>query len=110
VIERDQELQKLLRQWKAPASRSALDKRVWNSVRRSESSRGVSWGAGVRRWLPVAAVLFVAATLWLGHKAPATKSVPGSQHDVSIRTTADATGFRPIENDSITVVRLQGKQ
>lgn len=106
LIKRDEELQKLLRAWKAPACRSALDERLWDSVRQSKSSGNLKRvGNGVRKWLPVAAVLFLAATLWLGHRAPATKS-----RDVSIRTTADATGFRPIANDSITVVKLEGKQ
>ena len=103
----DEELQKLLQEWKVPACHSALDQRVWDSVRKSKASGTLKWrvGSGVRKWLPVAAVLFVAATLWLGYRAPVTKS-----RDVSIRTTADATGFRPIANDSITVVKLEGKQ
>lgn len=95
MMERDEELQKLLRQWESPAPGSKLDERVWNSVRQGKRT----W-----KWLPVAAGVILAfglAKMWL----PPNEQSPVGHPGASIATTLDATGFRPVSNGAITVVK-----
>jgi hypothetical protein len=104
MIERDEELAKLLRKWESPAPGPDLDARVWKSFRQSAVSQRWRW---TRKWLPIAAaVLLVAgsAKLWLA--AP----VGVELHGVTIETTADADGFRPVSNGTITVVKEERRQ
>jgi hypothetical protein len=87
MMERDEELRKLLRRWEAPEPGKELDARVWNTVRQARR----------RVWLPLAAgVILVAASakLWM----PAA-------HRGNIETRVDATGFRPVADGIITVVK-----
>jgi hypothetical protein len=100
MIERDEELQKLLRQWKAPAASAKLDERVWSAFRQPRGSRG--------KWLAVAAGVLVAggASLWLAYPA----GTPRRRGNVNIETRVDASGFRPVGNGTITVVKAGEKQ
>jgi len=94
MIEQDDELRKLLRQWEAPQAGPALDARVRTAFRKSRSSR-------IRKWLPVAAALLLAggsATFWMG-----------GSHNVSIETRTSVTGFRPLAEGSITVIKAGEK-
>jgi hypothetical protein len=96
MTERDEGLQRVLRQWEAPAPRPGLDARVWSAFRRSQGPRR-------RKWLPIAAgVLFavVAAHLWMGQP----------RHSVRIETRVQAAGFRPIAEGKITVMEGPQKQ
>ena len=98
MIERDEPLQKLLRQWETPIPDPRLDARVLKSFQQSAVSRRARW---VRKWIPVAAgVLLVAGSAHLWMAKPADAPHP----DVTIETTADAAGFRPVSNGTITVV------
>jgi hypothetical protein len=94
MMERDEELEKLLRRWEAPEPRKELDARVWNTVRRRRPMRR-------RVWLPVAAgviLVAVSAKLWM----PAA-------HGGNIETRVDAAGFRPVADGLITVVKAGEK-
>jgi hypothetical protein len=96
MIERDEGLQRVLRQWEAPAPHPRLDARVRSAFRHSAVSRR-------RKWLPIAAgVLFavVATHLWIGKP----------HHGVRIETRVQAAGFRPIADGKITVVQGVEKQ
>jgi hypothetical protein len=94
MTERDEELRKLLRQWEAPEPGKGLDARVWNAVRHARPSRR-------RLWLPIAAGVILAAVsakLWM----PAA-------HRGNIETRIDATGFRPVADGTITLVKAGEK-
>ena len=94
MMERDEELQRLLKGWEAPSPSGKLDSRVWSAYRQSKHSW--RW-----KWVPVAAALFLAvgiAAFW------PTRS--GS----SLETRMDAAGFQPIANGAITVVKAGEKQ
>jgi hypothetical protein len=95
MIERDEELRKVLRQWETPGLGPALDARVRNAFRDARSSRP-------RKWLPVAAGVLLAtgsAALWM-HPA----------RTAAIETKIDAIGFRPVAAGTITVVPSGEKQ
>jgi hypothetical protein len=90
MMERDEELRKLLRQWEAPEPGRKLDARVWNTVRQARPPRR-------RVWLPIAAgviLVAVSAKLWMPHA-----------HSGNIETRVDAAGFRPVADGIITVVK-----
>ncbi len=94
MVERDEELRKLLRRWEAPEPRRELDARVWNTVRQRRPVRR-------RVWLPVAAgVILVAvfAKLWMPNV-----------RDGNIETRVDAAGFRPVADGLITVLNAEEK-
>jgi hypothetical protein len=95
MMERDDELRKLLRRWEAPEPGGKLDERVWNTVGRARPARR-------RVWLPIAAGVILAAVsakLWM----PAA-------HSGNIETRVDATGFRPVADGVITVVNAEEKR
>ena len=104
--ERDDELKNILRRWESPSPGAKLDARVWNSFRQYAPAPHRKW----RTWLPVAAAVVLAvgiAHLWPEHRV----TPPPIQHQgVSIATTMDATGFRPVSNGAITVVKAGKKQ
>jgi hypothetical protein len=106
VIEPDERLQKLLREWQAPAPDPRLDARVWKSFRQSA---GGQRARHARKWLAIAAgVLLVAAgsaKWWMA--VPAAKL---EHRSISLKTTADAAGFTPVSNGTITVVKEERNQ
>jgi hypothetical protein len=88
MIGPDEELRRVLKLWEAPEPGPHLDERVWKSMPRGR------W-----KWLPVAAGVILAvgiARFW--------SSNPGME------TRIEATGFRPIPNGAITIVRTGEKQ
>ena len=94
MMERDEELRKLLRRWEAPEPGKGLDARIWNTIRPARSARR-------RMWLPIAAgviLVAVSAKLWM----PAA-------HRGNIETRVDAAGFRPVADGIITVVKAGEK-
>jgi hypothetical protein len=93
MIERDEDLQELLQRWEAPAPGASLDRRVMNSIRKQRIRRA-------SKWLPLAAALLLAAKLWL----------PGGDRSLRLVTTANATGFEPISEGNITVIRTGEKK
>ncbi len=103
MIERDDELQKVLRKWEAPVPDPRLDERVWKSVRQS----AVSQRGWARKWLPIAAgVLFCAGLAMHLMTSPG----PVRTHSVRVETTADAAGFIAVPNGAITVVKEEKRQ
>ncbi len=95
MTEHDEELRKLLRRWEAPEPGKKLDARVWNTVRHMRPVRR-------RVWLPIAAgivLVAVSAKLWIP-----------SAHGGNIETRIDATGFRPVADGMITVVKAGENQ
>jgi hypothetical protein len=86
--ERDDELQRILSHWEAPRPAPGLDLRVMTSVRRQRMRRA-------SKWIPLAAAVLLAAKLWL----------PSHDRSVRLETTANAAGFEPISNGSITVIK-----
>jgi hypothetical protein len=84
----DEELRRVLKLWEAPEPGAKLDERVWKAKPQRR------W-----KWLPVAAGIILAAGM-----AKFWSSSPGME------TRIDATGFRPIANGAITVVRTGEKQ
>lgn len=104
MIERDEPLQKVLRQWEAPAPDPRLDERVWTSFRLSAASQRRRW---TRKWLPLAAGVLLCAGLAMHlMKSPG----PAEFRSVSIETTADATGFTPVPDGAITVVKEERRR
>jgi hypothetical protein len=95
MIDRDEELRRGLRRWEAPEPAKELDARVWNSIRQARPARR-------RVWLPIAAgviLVAVSAKLWM----PAA-------HRGNIETRVDATGFRPVADGVITIVKAEERQ
>jgi len=90
----DDELRKVLRQWKAPEPSAALDRRVFRSIR---SPR--------RWWLRVAAGILLLAGLFahLSQRPPGV--VKADTQVVSVAVLADATGFVPLPEGKITVTK-----
>lgn len=86
--DRDDELNKLLRHWEVPSPGPSLDRRVRASVRKQRVRR-------VSKWLPLAAAVLLAAKLWL----------PAADRSVRLETTANVTGFEPISDGTITVIK-----
>ncbi len=103
MIEHDDELQKVLRKWEAPAPDRRLDERVWKSFRQSAASQRGNWAL---KWLPVAAGIVLCAGL---AKHLMTAPAPSRSHSVRIETTADAAGFIAVPNGTITVVKEEKK-
>jgi hypothetical protein len=104
MIERDDDLQKVLRAWEAPAPDPRLDERVWKSFRQSAELQRGRWA---RKWLPVAAGLVLCAGLAM-HLM--TTPGPSHTHSVRVETTADATGFTPVPDGAITVVKEERRR
>lgn len=80
MIEPDDELRRVLRQWEAPAPSPSLDTRVWKDRRKT-----LPW-----KWLSVAAAVLLSTGLaaWW----PESKKT-------------DAGGLRPLPDGAITVVK-----
>jgi hypothetical protein len=88
MIGPDEELRRVLKLWEAPEPSAKLDERVWHSKPRRR------W-----KWLPVAAGVILAvgiARFW--------------NSSSGIETRIEATGFTPIANGAITVVKTGEKQ
>jgi len=97
MIERGDQLQKLLRQWEVPQPGASLDSRVRTSIRRERARRAA-------RWLPLAAGIVLAAGVAM-HWLPRSAAGGGAN---TLETTTNATGYRPIPEGEITVVK-EGK-
>jgi hypothetical protein len=117
--ERDQELGRLLRLWRAPAASDALDERVLASFRRATAKP-----AGWRRWftvsipvpLPVAvaALLLLLASAAFVLRRPTPHAPSESQmadvtrtadrRDPSVVTQTSLAGFQPVEDMNVTVI------
>jgi hypothetical protein len=105
MINPDEQIQKLLRQWEAPAPDPRLDDRVWNSFRQAAASERNPWP---RKWLPIAAGILLSAGLAKHLMTPPSR--PAASRSISINTTADAAGFTAVPDGSITVVKEERKQ
>lgn len=103
MIDRDEELRKVLREWKAPDPSTRLDARVWKSV---EGARPpVRWA---KRWLPIAAGIVVVTGLSMHlMSGPRAHEKP---RVVSLKAITNAAGFEPLPEGEITVTRLGEKE
>lgn len=90
----DDELQKVLRQWKAPEPDAALDRRVFKSIRSSRQ-----W------WIRVAAGILLAGALAIHLSQRPADVVKADTQVVSVAVIADATGFQPMPEGKITVTK-----
>lgn len=94
MTERDDELRRVLRQWKAPEPGAALDERVLRDIR---SPR--------RWWISVAAGVLLAGVLVMHLSQRRPEVVKADTQVVSVAVIADATGFQPMAEGKITVVK-----
>ena len=106
MTDREENFNKILRQWKVDGPSSNLDRRVWNSVRAEQSAMR---GKRRRRWVPIAAGLFLAvaagAIVSMHGGGNPHASNPGKEsREARIETMAHAEGFVPLPQGSITVV------
>ena len=103
MIDHDEELRRVLRQWKAPGPSARLDERVWKSLRAERPP--VHWA---KRWLPVAAGIVVVTGLSMHLMSPPrTHEKP---QVVSLKAITSAAGFEPLPDGEITVTRVGEKQ
>lgn len=94
------ELKRTLEKWEAPKPSARLDKRVWDSVAQSRHP-SISW----KIWGALAAgVLLVLATNLFSPAKP--KATSDRTH---VETRLLATGFRPIPEGAVTVVKVGAK-
>ena len=97
---RDDELKKVLDKWEAPQASAALDERVKASWAKSRP-KPVPW----KLWGAVAAGLAIAAAqFW------PTGPKPGTGDPARLETRLTASGFRPIPEGSVTVVKAGRKR
>jgi hypothetical protein len=99
MMDRDDELQRLLHKWEAPPPSARLDERVANSFRNQAGRRAA-------RWLPLAAGILLAAGAAMHWHSP------GPIHPATntLETTTDATGYQPIPDGAITVVKTEERK
>ncbi len=117
--ERDRDLGRLLRLWRAPAPSDALDERVLASFRRATGKQPF-W----HRWLTlsipvplpvaVAALLLLLVSAALVLRRPAAHAPIQSQvadvtrtadrRDPSVVTQTSLAGFQPVEDMNVTVI------
>ena len=93
MIDRDEQLRNVLRQWEAPSPGAGLDRRVFAGIR---SPR--------RWWLRVAAGILLLAGLF-AHLSQRPPDVKADTQVVSVAVLADATGFEPMPEGKITVTK-----
>ena len=104
--DRDENFNKILRQWEVKGPSSNLDRRVWSSVR---AEQGAIRTKRARKWLPIAAGIFLAVasgaivSMHSGSK-PGASNGGNELREARIETTAHAEGFVPLPEGSITVV------
>ena len=104
---RDEELSRVLREWKAPAPGARLDERVLGSLRTLRPAR--SW---TRTWLPVAAGIVALGVISLHMAGPGPG---GGSHNArpvktTVKTTMNAAGFEPLPDGAITISSSGEKQ
>jgi hypothetical protein len=97
------DLRDLLVKWEAPEASSALDERVYAAFKRSARSRS-------NFWIPFAAAAaggVVVAGLWMRRpvEIEMDSAVVSSPAGVTAETELNVTGFVPITNGKIVVVR-----
>ena len=99
MMERDIELNRVLRTWTAPQPGKGLDARVLEAYRRSKPARP----GNARWWIAAAAgVVLVAGVAHLGQPDPESRSNEGP---VRLVSATNVHGYRPLPNGEITVVK-----
>jgi hypothetical protein len=107
VMNENDRLNSLLREWEAPEPAPALDARVRASYRQAvrPSMWQRLWSARVSIPAPVfaAALLLIAAGIWLQTRSgPPAPAVPAPQGYV---TRLDSAGFQPLPDGAVRVIR-----
>jgi len=103
MMDRDEELRKVLREWKAPSPGAGLDARVWKSMERARPPVHRA-----KRWLAIAAgIVFVGGLSMHLMQGPPAHQKP---RVVSLKAITNAAGFEPLPDGDITVTRLGEKE
>ena len=98
MMERDNELNKVLRTWTAPRPGKGLDARVLESYRQAKPERP----GNARWWIAVAAgIVLVVGVARLRQPEP---------DSVRLASATNVHGYRPLPNGEITVVKGKKKQ
>jgi hypothetical protein len=106
MTDRDENFNKILRQWEVKGPSSNLDRRVWSSVRAEQSAMRTK---RTRKWLPIAAGVFLAVAAGAivsmhSGSSPGMNNSGKELREARIETTAHAEGFVPLPQGSITVI------
>jgi hypothetical protein len=99
----------ILRDWEAPEPSPALDARIRAAYRAARPPTGWQrfWWMRVSIPVPVlaAALLLIAAGLWLFRWQPAVRPAPAAPPGGSYMTRLETAGFQPLPNGAIRVIR-----
>jgi hypothetical protein len=102
-------LDPILREWEAPEPSPALDARIRAAYRdgRHPSPWQRFWWMRVSIPVPVlaAALLLIAAGLWLFRWQPAARPMPPARSGGSYLTRLETAGFQPLPDGATRVIR-----
>jgi len=110
--EHDDQLNRLLKHCPAPEPPRSLDARVLASYR---ATTGMQRHSRSRTWLFIAAgVVLMAGFLTFQRREPPSKTPPPTDavatEEVRLTSTMQATGFRPVAEGAITVIKGDQQQ
>jgi hypothetical protein len=95
----DEQLREVLKKWEAPQPSAALDRRVFGACK---PVKAISW----KLWGAVAAgVALMVAANFLSPSRPVVRGEPRQ-----LETRLTATGFRPMPEGAVTVMKAGAKQ
>ena len=107
-------LRSLLQEWEAPQPSAALDARVRAAYRAGRPTfwrRLWSFRVSIPAPVLAAAVLMIVAGLWIERRlVPPQPPAPAGAGAGTYLTRLEATGFQPLPDGEIRIVRSGGKQ